>query len=167
MAKNDPRKQKQQSEQTDAQVEKTEISVAELEQLQQQVTQAQESERRALADYQNLVRRQQSERQQTSKFATKALVSDLVQPLEHLSLASQQLNDQGLNMVIKQLWQTLESHGLQEMDLEGKPFDVTCMEAVENQSETEDPTDLQVIKVTRRGYRLNGEVLQFAKVVVG
>lgn len=146
--------------------EKTSKKKSELEELKEQLQTAKDNEIRARADYQNLIRRTQQERQQLIKLATKSLVADLVQPLEHLALASQQINDQGLNMVVGQFWQTLDQHGLQEVNPMGEPFDVETMEAVEIKDEGSED-DMVVVSVVKRGYRLNGEVIQHAKVVLG
>lgn len=134
--------------------------------LQDQIVQAQDAERRARADYQNLVRRTQQERQQLIKLATKSLVSDLVQPVEHLSLAAAQLNDKGLDMVVHQFWQVLENHGLQEINPIDQDFDLETMEAVDTLEDVTEE-DSVVKSVVKRGYRLNGEVIQHAKVVLG
>lgn len=135
---------------------------AELAATQSQLQTAQEQARRAVADYQNLQRRVQEDRLKLVKLATQELVSELLQPLDHLSLAAEQLQDQGLNMVITQLWQTLENQGLQKLDVLGKPFDVATMEAVDAAS-----TGDVVIKVHTAGYTLNGELIKHAKVVLG
>jgi molecular chaperone GrpE len=143
-----------------------------LEQAQAHQLRAEEAEKRAKADYQNLVRRNQEERTQFVKFATKELMSDLLQPLDHLSMAAAQLNDTGLNMVIDQLWQRLQQHGLQAIDPVGQPFDVATMEAVEGKTEENNTSDNQpaekmvVGKVVTKGYILNGEVIQFARVIL-
>ena len=123
---------------------------------------ARAKEQRALADYQNLVRRTQQERVKIAKMASQELVESLLQPLEHLSLAAEQVNDPGINMVITDLWQALGSQGLREVDALGKKFDVNTMEVVEREGKGE-----TVMKVIKRGYLLNGEVIQHAKVVVG
>lgn len=132
------------------------------EQLATQLTQAQDRERRALADYQNLLRRTQKDTAQFAKLATKDLINQLIQPLEHLRLASQQVQDKGLDMVITQLWQVLEQNGVTTIDPAGEEFSVETMEAVERTGKS-----TKVSKVLARGYLLNGEVLQYAKVVVG
>lgn len=129
--------------------------------LSQQLSDAKRREQVALADYQNLVRRTSEERSKVAKLAAKNFVEDLIQPLNHLSLASEQLNDAGLNMVITQLWQALEQNGLKKIDALGKPFDVTLMEASEISEKGE-----TVVKVISEGYTLNNEVIQHAKVIL-
>jgi molecular chaperone GrpE len=132
-----------------------------LEQLQLQLKQAQEGERRALADYQNLVRRNQEERLKTIKFANRELMASLLQPLDHLNLAAAQLKDQGLNMVVQQFWQSLELAGLEEIKTLGEKFDPQLMDAVEKGDKGE-----KVLKEVKKGYRLQGEVIQHAKVIL-
>jgi molecular chaperone GrpE len=123
---------------------------------------AQESERRALADYQNIVRRQQQERTQLIKMATKEVVEPLLEPLNHLGMAAAQLNDTGLNMVVEQLWSALRDQGLTEVDVLGKPFDLETMEVV-----TTEGSATVVTKVVSKGYSLYGQVIRHAKVVMG
>lgn len=125
------------------------------------LTAAQESEKRALADYQNLVRRTQDDRIRAIKFANRELLSALLEPLDHLNLASTQLKDKGLAMVIQQFDQVLKLAGLEEIATEGQVFDPRTMEAVEVGEHKE-----KVVKCLRKGYTLHGEVLQPAKVVV-
>ncbi len=143
--------------------------LSETEQLKAQVLQLQEKERRARADYQNLVRRNQDDRLAMIKLASSALIGDLLQPLDHLTLAAGQLNDQGLNMVIGQFWQALKDHGLVEIDPHGQEFDVATMTAVEPaKGDGKQPqTKGKVLEVRSKGYQLNGKVLKFAQVVVG
>lgn len=126
------------------------------------LNQAKEKEQRIAADYQNLVRRTREERGQAARLAARDLVEDLVQPLEHLSLAARQIEDPGLDMVKSQLWQALAKHGLEEINPLGQKFDLETMEAVEKQGSGD-----IVVGVVRSGFRLNGEVIHHAKVTLG
>lgn len=118
-------------------------------------------EKMALADYQNLVRRSAEDRVKFQKLASISLVQSLITPLSHLSLASKQINDKGLDMVINQLWQALNQEGLEKIEVLGQNFDVQTMEVVDKGEKAE-----KVIKVVTDGYKLNGEVIQHAKVVL-
>lgn len=135
---------------------------AELARTQEQLVQAQEAQRRALADYQNLQRRTQEERSYVAKMATQDLVSDLLDHLDHLSMAVEHSKDAGLEMIVGQLWGTLKNHGVEELQVVGQPFNPDLMEAVETTG-----TDGVVTKVVQRGYSLHGVVLRVAKVIVG
>jgi molecular chaperone GrpE len=135
---------------------------AELKKLSDRVAAAEDKEKRALADYQNLVRRTQEERSRLVKLAGREFASSLLQPLDHLSLAAAQLQDKGLDMVVQQFWKTLQEQGLEEMELMNQPFDPELMEVVDKQGEGD-----TVQKVIKKGYRLNGDVIQVAQVVIG
>ncbi len=129
--------------------------------LQQLLTESLEREKRVLADYQNLVKRNQEERVKFLQLANKGLIETLLSPLEHLSMAAEQIDDQGLNMVIRDFWQVLDEAGLEEIYPKGKKFDLETMEVVDKEGEGE-----KVVKVVKRGYLLNGQVIQHAKVIV-
>lgn len=145
-----------------------------IEDLQNELNLAKEKERRAVADYQNLVRRSSEERIRVAKLAALDFVEVLLEPLSHLSLASEQLNNQGLNMVVDQLWRKLNEIGLEEINPLGQPFDVNTMEAILDPSNVneeltkKDEKNLihKVSKVVAKGYKLNGEVVRHAKVIV-
>ncbi len=138
-----------------------------LQQLQDELQKARQSEIRAMADYQNLVRRTQEERVKMMKFASLSVVGGLLQPLDHLFLAKEQLKDQGLNMVYQQFVTALQNEGLEEVDVMGKEFDPETMEVVNKEAVEDGKQDGKVVKVAQRGYRLNGDVIRHAKVVVG
>jgi molecular chaperone GrpE len=139
-----------------------ESSAQAIDQLKQDLAQAKATALRCQADYQNLIRRTQEDRIRLVKLATRGLVESLLQPLDHLSLASAELKDQGLDMVVNQLWKALSEEGLEEIKVMGQPFDPLTMEVVDKKGEGE-----VVQAVVRKGYRLHGEVIQHAKVIVG
>lgn len=129
--------------------------------LSDQLQNAKHKEQLALADYQNLVRRTTQERSRVARLAARNFVEDFLQPLGHLTLASEQLNDSGLTMVVTQLWQALEQNGLNKINATGQDFDVNTMEATESGDNGK-----KVVKVVKDGYTLNDEVIQHAKVVL-
>lgn len=161
------------------------------EQMEQDLKQAQEAVLRAQADYQNLLRRTREEKIRISQMANMELILAILEPLDNLELACQQIDDAGLKMVIDQFKRTLEQFGVSEIDPEGQDFDVNTMEAVEkpsfdlapsssagkqdkearspsNSAGRQKPEDqMKVIEVRKKGYQLNGVVIRHAKVVVG
>lgn len=140
------------------------------EQLKYKLENSEQDRLRALADYQNLVKRTQKERLKMVKEATQGLTRELVPHLDHLALAAQHSQDKGLQMVIDQLWKTLQENGVREIQCLGKPFDPNLMEAVEVENEEEllDNSEKSVVTaVVRRGYMLHDLVLQVAKVKIG
>ncbi len=133
-----------------------------IQQLESELSDAQETAARFRADYDNLQKRTEKWKQRLVRVANKEFVGPLLDPLSHLKMAADQLEDQGLDMVVSQLWQTLENQGLERINPLGEVFDVETMEAVERTGEGE------IVKAVRQpGYRLNGKVVRHAKVVVG
>lgn len=135
---------------------------AETEKYKEEAARCQDQATRALADYQNLLRHQKEDQGKMVAVARSVIFESLLQPLTHLSLAAQNLNDQGLNMVVGQFWQTLHEQGLQEICPVGEKFDPARMEAIEKVGEGE-----VVKEVLTPGYQLGEQVLQVAKVKVG
>jgi molecular chaperone GrpE len=134
--------------------------------LREQLQQATESERRALADYKNLLRRTQEERGKMIKLAAASVITSILQPLDHLALAAAQLKDPGLNMICSQFQRALADEGVEIIDCLGKPFNHETMEVIDTQPAEQGQMPGTVMKIAQNGYVLNGEILQHAKVVV-
>lgn len=149
--------------------EETEETVAEtiseeqrkIQELQLLLASSLEREKRILADYQNLQRRSQEERLAFIKMANKDLFEALLQPLGHLSLAAASIKDRGLDMVVEQFWKELQNFGLVEIEVMGKEFDLKTMEVVDKKGDGE-----KVVEIVRKGFMLNGEVIQHAQVIL-
>jgi molecular chaperone GrpE len=131
--------------------------------LQEQLVQAQEAHKRALADYANLQKRTLLERQQYVAMAGAALLSDVLPTLDHLELAVKHTADPSIKIITEDLQRTLSSHGLRPMSVLGLAFDPHTMEAVDVTTGKKD----EVIQVQQTGYWLGEQVLRPAKVVVG
>ncbi len=155
---------------------------SQVEELQNQLQACKEQVFRAQADYQNLVRRNQQERANLIKLATQDVIEALLQPLDHLEMAAQQIDDAGLNMVVHQFHQVLSQFGVEEITCVGQEFNVELMEAVESNHDqgqnrndkkgnkdgntSRDVETMRVSKVTQKGYQLHGKVIRHAKVIV-
>lgn len=133
----------------------------EIKTLSEQLAASQEREKRVLADYQNLQRRSQEERAIFIRMANREMCEAILQPLEHLSMAASSIKDKGLDMVVDQFWKELRGFGLEEIDAMGKDFDLSTMEVIDKKGNGE-----KVIEVARKGYTLNGEVIQHAQVIL-
>lgn len=119
--------------------------------------------KRALADYRNLERRVEEERRLLTRLSSAILIEKFLQILDNLESAQKHLADEGLEIVIKQLKDVLTSEGVAEIEAEGQQFDPKLHEATEVQ---EGENDNMIVKVTRKGYKLNDKVLRPAQVVV-
>ena len=120
--------------------------------------------KRALADYQNLERRIDEERRLLSHLSSALVIEKLLPVLDNLENAQKHLKDEGLEIVIKQFKDVLQSEGVSEITAEGSPFDPNLHEATEI---LESDKDGIVLKVLRKGYKINDKVLRPAQVAVG
>lgn len=129
----------------------------------------------ALADMDNYRKRMDREKENLVKYGNERLLNDLLQVVDNFDRTMDMLKgDQdpkvknivaGLQMVSKQMLDTLAKHGLQPIDAVGKDFDPNFHEAMA-QEYAEGKKPNEVIKEFQKGYILNGRVIRAAKVVV-
>jgi molecular chaperone GrpE len=122
---------------------------------------------RALADYQNLERRNREEKADVYKFANEVLLSHLFSALDTLKKAKDHLSDAGLDLAYKELMSVLTEHGVEQIKTVGLPFDPHDMECIEVVDLPEAAKEDQVVEELAPGYRLHGKLLRVAKVKVG
>ena len=119
--------------------------------------------KRALADYANLEKRIEKEKEDFVKFANAQLLNKLLAILDNLELAERHLRDKGLTLAGNRFREILKEEGVEEIEVLGRNFDPELMDAVE----TVDGPKNKVVEVVLKGYKLYGKVLRPAKVKVG
>ncbi len=129
----------------------------------QKVTDAEDKYKRALADYQNLVRRTLDEKREWARLANKDLVLKFLPILDILMLAEKHTKDQNFVLIVSQFLSVLEQEGVQRIKTVGEEFDPHAMEAVS----TGDGEKGKVLDEARAGYMFYDTVLRPAQVVVG
>ncbi|MFA6250000.1 MAG: nucleotide exchange factor GrpE [Candidatus Shapirobacteria bacterium] len=135
-----------------------------IKELESRAAELEESWKRSLADYANLEKRIESQRQIYATLASVSIISKMIEVLDDLLLAHTHLEDQGLQMTINKFLSVLKSEGLEEINVKvGDQFDPLTMECVEAASGEKD----MVMTVKRKGYSLNSQCLRPAQVVVG
>jgi molecular chaperone GrpE len=129
---------------------------------------------RALAEIENTRKRLQREKIESQSYAIQNVVLDFLQPLDHLEQALKHAADAsceikhwalGFEMILTQMKQVLEDHGVQLFDSRGQQFDPHQHEAIE----TEERTDVApgtIVEEYVRGYKLGSRVIRPAKVKV-
>lgn len=157
----------------------TAAQLADLEQLQQQLAQAEERARlnweqylRTAADLENLRKRTQREVDSATRAGIERFGQELLPVIDSLSLAVQNADTAdaaslatGQEATLRLLQKAFERLGVREIDPVGEPFDPTRHEAVlAQQSATAEPNS--VLQVVQRGYELDNRVLRPARVVV-
>lgn len=118
---------------------------------------------RSLADYSNLERRIESQRQLFVTLATTSIITKMVDVLDDLRLVQNHVKDQGLQMTFDKFLNVLKGEGLTEIDAVGKDFDPQFMDCIEV---VDGPQD-KVIEVKKTGYLLNNHVIRPSQVSVG
>lgn len=120
---------------------------------------------RALADYDNLRKRTEAEREVWVKFAAQNILAKILPVLDTLEVAQNHLKDRGLAIAINQFREVLKEVGLEEVrPQKGDNFDPKIHEAVES---IVGGKHGQIAETILPGWRFNdGPVVRFAKVKV-
>lgn len=143
--------------------ESTKVESTELEKAQALAEEYKTQYLRALADYRNYERRVNEQNEQVKSRIKADVINKLLPFLDNLEKAEVFIKDIGLKMIKDQFVQTMEQLGLKEIELEGKEFDPHVAEAVEV---VEGKKDNLIVKVSRKAYKLNDQVIQHGLVTV-
>lgn len=123
-----------------------------------------ENWKRALADYQNLVKRVESEKKDFIRFANMNLLAKLIPVLDILDLAAKHSADPGIKMAVAQFREVLSSENVQEISPKpGDPFDHELHECLETLSGEPDNT---IAEPVTSGYKIDKFIIRPAKVKV-
>lgn len=120
---------------------------------------------RALADYDNLVKRFRKEKEEVILRAAKNMVEDLLPVVDNLERAQNHLNDQGLKMALDGLRQVFEKYGVREISAkEGDKVDVQIHEVLDVTGGGEEGHIAQILS---KGYCWeDGIIIRPAKIQV-
>src|ERR1700674_664564 len=101
---------------------------------------------RRQADFENYRKRIERERQEDRRHGTGRLIEDLLPVLDAFERAIKAHDDpayeeylKGLELIYRQLWDTLARHGLERIAAAGKPFDPHYHQAIERVESDEYP----------------------------
>ncbi len=128
--------------------------------------QALDQAKRYAADYQNLEKRINEEKSSWIKTANKDLIIKLLPVLDDLYKANDHLKDPGLTLIIQNLNGILNKEGLTTFISLGMPFNPESMNSL-GTAEADEQKDGRVVEEVRSGYKLNGQVIRPAEVIVG
>lgn len=120
---------------------------------------------RALADYDNLSKRIEREKEALTKLASLSVLSRLLPILDNLELTEEHLEDPGLAISIGEFKKVLNDEGLTEIKPSiGDEFDENTMEVVEI---TAGKSNNVISEVVLKGWKFeDGQVIRHAKVKV-
>ena len=127
---------------------------------------------RRQADFENYKKRLERDRHEEGRRGVERLILDLIPVLDAFDRALQSheapVYDEyrkGVNLIRKQLWDSIARHGVQRIDAAGQMFDPHLHQAIERH-ETTDVPDGSVVEVFQDGYLFHGKVLRPAIVKV-
>lgn len=126
-------------------------------------TELQDKLMRSVADYINLEKRIERDKEFIAALATTSILTQMTDVLDNFDLALKHLADPGLKMAMDKFLNVLREHGLTELNPVGQVFNPETMECVDVAPGDPD----KVISVQKTGYLLNGRSLRPAKVIVG
>jgi len=143
----------------------------ELEDLKQKCDEYLAGWQRAKADYENLKKETEMKMGELSGFVKAGLLSDLIPILDNFSKAVEHVPEEqknegwvvGIFHIKKQMEDFLNTHGLEKIKTVGEKFDHNLHDAV---GKEEGEKDI-ILKEVSSGYKLNGQVIMPAKVIVG
>lgn len=128
------------------------------------IKQLQDRLNRSLADYQNLEKRIESQKQVFLTLSLMSVFDKILSSLDDFYLVYDHLRDKGLKMALDKMESLLKSEGLLEIEALNQPFDPHFMDCVD----TDIKTNKDVVShVKKKGYLYNGQVVRPAQVIVG
>ena len=162
-----------QEKQSDSQDAPAEVPAAEMDRLRREVEDARKRVLQAQADAENFRKRMRRDYEDQLKYAAVPLVGDILQVRDNLTRAIDAAGSaeqttglkEGVQMVAKQLDDTLTKHGVQPIPAEGETFDPNVHEAI-SQIPSKDHPQGVVVHVAVAGFQMHGRVIRPAQVVV-
>jgi len=144
----------------------------EIERLESELDELRDIHLRKLAEFDNFRKRTDRERVEIKRHANEDLLRDLLPVLDNFERALEHSADtdsgafrEGVEMIAKQLWDTLERQGIRVVDPMGEPFSPEFHEAV-HRVEDGNLEAGTIASVLAKGYLCNGRLIRPAMVGV-
>ncbi len=124
--------------------------------------------KRALADYQNLLRSSAEEKKELLKYSLEGFLLEILPIYDNLNTSIHALDEdqsknpwvEGVKYTIKQFDDFFSRNGIEKIKTVGEKFDYNSMEAVEGEGD-------YVVKELRPGYKLKDKIIIPARIVAG
>ena len=129
---------------------------------------------RLFSEFDNFRKRTAKEKLDLTVTASENVIKDILPVLDDFERALQNMEKngneadlQGVTLIFNKLKDTLKKKGLEEIEAMGVEFNTDEHEALTMISAPEEDKKGKVLDVIQKGYKLNGKVIRFARVVVG
>ena len=154
--------------------EKAEVKEEKTENFEEKFNELNDKYLRLYSEYDNYRKRTANEKVELIKTAAEStilallpILDDFERALPTMESAEDKTHYEGMMLIYNKLKRTLEQKGLEEIKATGEPFNTDEHEALTQiPAPSEDMKD-KVIDVVQKGYKLNGKVIRYARVVVG
>lgn len=133
---------------------------------------------RLAADFENYKKRSLKEKADVITYANEELIKSLLPVLDDFERTlkvlerTENLQDltairQGIEMVAKNLFTQLQKRGVEPIEALHQPFNSELHEAIGSLPAQEENQKNTVIDVIEKGYKFNGKVIRYSKVIIG
>ena len=129
---------------------------------------------RLFSEFDNFRKRTAKEKLDLTVTASENVIKDILPVLDDFERALQNMEKngneadiQGVTLIFNKLKDTLKKKGLEEIEAMGVEFNTDEHEALTMIPAPEEGKKGKVLDVIQKGYKLNGKVIRFARVVVG
>jgi len=114
--------------------------------------------KRERADFLNYKKEEAKRLEEFVTFANESVILEVIEVLDDLEKAAQEINNDGLNQILKKFQELLKKYGVERMTVDG-PFNPLFHEAVEG-------TEGDKLEEVRAGYTMHGKVIRPARVKI-
>ena len=137
---------------------------------QQEIDDITDRYKRVLAEFENFKKRSQKERELLYNSILSDVIESILPVVDNLENASKVETEdtkykEGIELVLKQLKDVLQSKGIEEIKTVGETFDPNLHEAVSS-VEDESKGEKEIIEEYRKGYKIGNRVIRHSMVVV-
>ena len=168
-----PEKEEKQEENTEEVVNETSEETSEKSDETSEYEKLNQQYIRLAADFDNYRKRQAQERENLLRYGTENALTkmlDIIDNFERGEKALENVEDctkikESFNLIHKQVLETLQKLGLEEIDAEGQEFNPNFHDAV-MQTPTNEHPEHSIITVLQKGYKIGDKVLRPALVNV-
>ena len=129
---------------------------------------------RLFSEFDNFRKRTAKEKLDLTATASESVIKDILPVFDDFERALQNMEKngneadlQGVTLIFNKLKDTLKKKGLEEIEAMGVEFNTDEHEALTMIPAPEEGKKGKVLDVIQKGYKLNGKVIRFARVVVG
>jgi molecular chaperone GrpE len=130
---------------------------------------------RIFSEFENFRKRTQKEKAELITGAAADVYKVLLPILDDLDRAKSNIDKaenivslkEGLNLIFEKLSKSLKLNGLEQMDVKEQDFNADEHEAITNIPAPSEELKGKVLDIVEKGYKLNGKIIRFPKVVVG